>query len=310
MVFIINLNTTIDKTLIINDFKIDNVFRPEEVIEVGGGKGINVARVLNALNIPNTVVGFVGGGKTNTILSTLQKENINFVPVPIHRTSRTCSLIIDKKNRTETVINENGPKIIKQELNLFLKMFYKVFSEKIRYLVISGSMPPGVPFDLYAKLIKYAKEHNVFTVIDSSKKSFNQAIKTGPDIIKPNVNEVKELLNINEINNQVLKQTLFNFHNRGIKYPIITLGKKGSMAFNPEVNKIIKVIPPKITKLSTIGSGDSFTAGLVYSLINNYSFEDALRMATASAAANALKIGAGRLDKRDIFRLFKKTKVS
>lgn len=310
MVLIINLNTAVDKTILVNDFKINHIYRPVKLIEVGGGKGINVARVLNTLNIKNTVIGFVGGNKTNTILNTLHKEKINFVPVPIHGNSRACNLIIDKKNHTETIINENGPEILKIELKHFIKLFHKVFSNQIKYLVISGSQPPGVPQDFYAQLVKYAKTRGVFTLVDTSRQPLNFSIKAKPDILKPNIEELKTILRLKNINTQILKKALVRFYKYGIKYPLVTLGKKGILAYYAEKNKFIKIFPPDIKKISTIGSGDAFTAGLIYSLIKKYNFADALKFATATASANALKIEAGFLDKQNIFRLLKKIKIS
>ena len=309
MVLVINLNTTIDKTILINDFAINKIFRPSEVIETGGGKGINVARVLKTLHVQNTVIGFVGGEKTDKILNTLHKEKINFIPVPIHGNSRTCTLIIDKKRCTETIINEIGPKISKIETNNFFKLFHKVFSHKIKYLVISGSQPPGIPNDFYSHLIKYAKNKGVITLLDTSQESFNNAIKSTPDIIKPNQSELMKHLQINKINKSIIKKSLLNFYNSGIKYPVITLGKEGSITINPDTKKLITAIPPEIKKVSTIGCGDAYAAGIIFSLTEHYTHVDTIKVATATASANALKIGAGNLKKKDINKLFNEVNI-
>ena len=310
MVLIINLNISVDTIQIINNFQVDRVFRPQETIEAAGGKGINIARVLNTLKIKNILIGFVGGNKTNIILDSLKKDRINFIPAPVHKNSRTCHHIIDKKNRTETVINENGPEIIKQELDNFLKLFHKVFTTDIQYLVIAGSQQPGIPDNFTAKLVSYAKENHVFTIIDNSQKPLNLAIKAKPDLIKPNKKEFQNIIKKQKLTNLDIKNALIDLNKNGIKYPIITLGKQGSIALNPDTKKIIKIIPPAVNKISTIGSGDAFTAGLLYSFINKYSYSDTLRMATAAAAANAITLGAGSLNKKNIFQLYKKVIIN
>lgn len=310
MVLIINLNTTIDKTILIDDFKTNHIFRPKKLIQVGGGKGVNVARVLNTLNVENTVIGFVGGAQTEIILNTLHKEKINFVPVPIHGYSRTCSLIIDRKNNTETIINENGPDISKLEIKNFLTMYHKVFNKKIKYLVISGSQPLSLPPDFYTQLIKYAQIKKVKIFVDTSQKPLQYSIKTKPDLIKPNHDELKSLLNLKTLNNTLMQKALIRFNKMGIKHSIITLGEKGSIYLNRKKEKIIKVIPPPIKKISTIGSGDAYMAGLVYGFINKMKIEKTLKWATALGAANALKIGAGILRKKDAELLYRKIKIS
>jgi len=309
MVLIVNLNTTVDKTYIIDDFKIDRIYRPSQLLSIGGGKGINVARVLNTLNIENKVIGFTGGEKTGTILNTLHKEKINFVPSPIHGNSRTCHLIIDKKNRTETIINEEGPEITKQEISHFFQLFNKVFTPQIKYLVISGSQPPNLSHDFNAKLIRQAKARGVITIVDTSRKPLFHSIKAKPDLIKPNIDEFKMIHNKEKVTLSVIKEKLMHYFRSGIKLPIITLGKQGAIGLDPRTKKTVKVTPPSIAKVSTIGCGDAFTAGLIYSFIKNYPYPDALKFATATASANALKIGAGVLDKRDISRLLKKVKT-
>jgi fructose-1-phosphate kinase PfkB-like protein len=89
----------------------------------------------------------------------------------------------------------------------------------------------------------------------------------------------------------------------------VTIGKAGSLAYIKDVDKTVRIIPPSITKLSTIGSGDSFTAGMVYSFIKEFDFIESLKMSTAIAAANTLMIGAGLFNKKDIQKLYKKVKV-
>jgi len=309
MVLIVNLNTTVDKTYIIDDFKVDRIYRPSQLISIGGGKGINVARVLNTLDIENKVIGFAGGEKTATILNTLHREKINFVPSPIHGNSRTCHLIIDKKNRTETIINEEGPQITKQEISHFFQLFHKVFTPDIKYLVISGSQPPNLPDDFYTRLISQAKTKGVFTLLDTSRKPLLYSIKSKPDLIKPNIDEFKMIHNKEKITLSLIKEKLVHYFKSGIRFPIVTLGKQGAIGLDPLTKKIFKTTPPPINKVSTIGCGDAFTAGLIYSFIKNYKYSDSLKFATAVATANALKIGAGVLDKRDISRLIKKVKT-
>lgn len=304
MVLIVNLNTTIDKTHIVNDYKIDRVYRPVKTIKVGGGKGINVARVLNKLKIPYKVIGFLGGVNRGFVIKNFKEEKISFVEIPIKGDSRDITIIIDPINRTETVVNEKGPVISAYEQKLFLKKF-KILIKEVKYLAICGSMPAGIPYTFYGKLTEIAKKYGVFTLLDTSDRPLFESIKFGPDLIKPNETEFRIICNKRFPD---IKKELLKIYKVGIKYVILTKGRKGCIGFDGK--EFIKVKPPKITKISTVGSGDAFTAGLIYSFINEKNFADSLVFATACAAANALKIGAGELNLKDIYILLPKVKYS
>jgi len=291
MVLIVNLNTTIDTTYLINDFKKDKIFRPEKTIKTGGGKGVNVARVLNYLKIKNKVIGFAGGFNKNFILSSLKNEKINFIPVQIKGDSRVCTIILDLKNSTETVINENGPVITQNEVNKFLSAFKKEL-KNAEILAISGSMPKGVPFNLYADLINIAKKNKIPVILDTSKEPLFESIKAKPNILKVNKNEIKYIYK----KNYSLKNILKDLNNKGIAIPIITIGEKGSLYLNEE-KKVIRYPAETINKISTIGSGDAFTAGIIYGILNKKNITESIKAATHLAALNAMKIGAGCLPK-------------
>ncbi len=288
MVLIVNLNTTIDKTYIINNFKVNKIFRPEKTISVGGGKGVNVARVLNYLKIQNKVIGFVGGYNKSFILQTLKSENIKFIPVGIKGNSRVCTIILDLNNSTETVINENGPAISRQELKMFLLKFKKEI-RKAEVLVLSGSMPLGVPYNFYYKLLLIAKKYKVRTVLDTSKEALAEGIKASPDILKVNKSEISYVYK-----NLSVNKVLFELQHRRIKFPVITLGEKGSVYLD-ESNHIKRGKIIRIEKVSTIGSGDAFTAGLVAGIIKNTSRAESIKLASELAALNALTVGAGNM---------------
>lgn len=298
MVLIINLNTTIDKTHLVENYALNKVFRPLTTIKVGGGKGVNVARVLNKLKISNMVLGFLGGVNEKFILQSFKLEKINFISVPIKGESRDITLIIDPQRRTETVVNENGPMIQKAELTLFLKKFNQLI-KRVNYLALCGSMPLGVPEDFYGQLIKIAKENQVFTILDTSGLALTRSLDFKPDLIKPNIEEMKLIF---RNHHYFLINEIKQLYQQGIKNIIVTLGKKGCIGYYGQ--NYYRIKPPKLKKLSTIGSGDAFTAGLIYSFIKENRFYEALIFATACAAANTMKIGAGELNLSAVNKIY------
>ncbi len=301
-ILIINLNTTKDVVYNIPGFKENKIFRTEVASSFGGGKGVNVARVLNKFKINNKVIGFVGGFNKKFILHTLKKEKINFIPINIKGESRVCTIIINNKNKklSETVINEKGPIINEKERKKFLKIFIKEI-KKVKYLIISGSVPQGIPSSFYHHLILIASTYNVKSILDTSGKSLKEAINAKPYILKVNISEIKDIFK-----NISSEKILIKLKKKGIKYPVITLGKKGILYIN-ERNKIIKS-PPYNNKnilidknkkmVTTIGCGDSFTAGIIFYLMkykNDLKIEKALHLASIFSYLNTFEIGSGVL---------------
>ncbi|MBN1898734.1 MAG: 1-phosphofructokinase family hexose kinase [Spirochaetes bacterium] len=294
MILITNLNTTIDKTHIVPHYKLNGVFRPQETIKVGGGKGINVARVLNKLKISCTVIGFLGGINTRSVKENFKKEKINFISIPIKGNSRDITIVVDPVHRSETVINEQGPAISTKEQRIFLQKFSSLI-KRSHYLVLCGSQPPGLPLDFYGQLIYLSKRNKVFTILDTSGPPLRKSICSGPDLIKSNKNEFLYLIDQKRIS---FKRQTKDLLKKKISFIILTMGKKGCLGFDGK--EWLRVMAPGIKKVSTVGSGDAFTAGLIFSFIKKYDFKQSLVFSTAVAAANALKIGAGNLDVSDI----------
>jgi len=169
MIVTVTLNAAIDRTLTVPNFQRGQRHRASAGVTLAGGKGINVARALKTLGVPVVATGLVGGTTGTRIVEELTNEAILNDFVHIDGESRTSTAVVDPTGGTYTEINEWGPAVRAEELEMLL--------EKLRYLtqgaelvVFAGSLPRDVADDFYAEAIRDLNRRGVpFTVVDVQK---------------------------------------------------------------------------------------------------------------------------------------------
>lgn len=296
----VTLNASIDRTGIIHNFQTGKINRLDQPKESPGGKGLNVTRVLKTFNENVTATGFIGGKYGEKLKSLMDEEGFNHEFQKINGETRFCLAIIDPEHNKITELNENGPQISDEELNSFYDKYRKI-SPDAEFSIISGSVPKSLPYEVYFELIELSGKRNLKTALDASGKPLKEGIKAKPFIIKPNKNETEELVGF-ELNTEedVIKATRYLSEYCNIS--CITLEDKG--AFLCTKNEIYQFIPPQIKVVNSVGSGDSFLAGLVYGIKNNFSLSDSGKWAISAGTANALTEKAGFCNIYDINRIY------
>lgn len=297
MVLTVTLNASIDKTYTIESFLVDRINRPSECRTVAGGKGINVARVLKELGREALATGFVGGSIGDAILRGLDREGIKHDFVRVEDESRLCIKIMDPKNGTQTEINEPGPNVTELELEALCSKVSDLIVG-CDFLVLSGNCPPGVPEDFYAELVDIARRAGVRAVLDASGAHLAEGVKAGPYLIKPNVSELSELTGRELCTVEEILDATRSLKTYGVDIIAVTMGRSGAVV--TDGTNAWQAVPPEIKFASSVGSGDSFLAAFLDSLLNGDSLADALVWGTAAGAANAMTYGAGFCSKSSI----------
>ncbi|MCE5323294.1 1-phosphofructokinase [bacterium] len=290
MILTITPNTAIDKTYKVEGFGLDRVHRPSASRTVAGGKGINVVRVLKTVGHEGIATGFVGGATGEAIMRLISQEGLRHDFVHVQDESRLCIAVVDPKNGTQTEINENGPLITKDEVELMLEKITSLVCG-CEFVAMCGSCPPGVPDDFYGKIIRIAKNAGVKAVLDASNSHLKEAIKSAPFMVKPNVTELsqiagRELLTLEEIVRAAKSLKQF-----GVSITAVTMGRSGAIVTDGV--QVWKAVPPEIQFASAVGSGDAFLAMFMAAITQGKTLPDALVSATAAGAANATTYGAG-----------------
>src|ERR671935_1367268 len=193
MIVTVTLNTAIDKTLSVPNFRLGRRPRTVEQTPMPGGKGVNVARVLKTLGAPVIATGLTGGATGTRIVEQLTQLSVLSDFVRIREESRTNTAVIDPTTGEQTEINERGPRVTEQEVELFVdKLLY--LAKGASMCVFAGSLPRDVDTDIYAFLIRELRRLNVTTVIDTDGDPMRRAVRAEPDVISPNVLESEELV--------------------------------------------------------------------------------------------------------------------
>src|SRR5438105_12418931 len=193
MIISVTLNAAIDKALSVPNFRLGRRHRTVEQRTTAGGKGVNIARTLKELGQPVIATGLAGGATGTHIVEQLTEESILNDFLHIRDESRTNTSVLDPTTGEQTEINERGPSVSQQEIELFHdKLLY--LSRGAAIVVFAGSLPRGVEPDVYASLIRELKRTGVTTVIDTDGEPLRHAVRAEPDIVSPNVLEAEELV--------------------------------------------------------------------------------------------------------------------
>lgn len=282
MVITVTLNPAIDKTLIVDDFKLGSVNRTIDVRHDIGGKGINVSKVLKNLGVDSLAIGFLGGMVRSTFEKELDKRMIPHNFIRINNNTRTNMKIVDNVNKIYTDINEAGPNITAEELDKFVAL-YREKCKKGDIVVLSGGVPRGISKNIYRLLTSIAKEKGALVIMDAEGELLREGIKEKPFAVKPNNHELSLLFQeeLTEVSN-ILEKAL-KIKDMGICNVLVSMGSAGALYVTDNGKYIAEGL--KVPVKSTVGAGDSMVAALVYSLVKRLNDIDTLSFAQACGAA-------------------------
>jgi tagatose 6-phosphate kinase len=297
----VNANAAIDKTVVIGQFRLNAIHRPQQVMAVAGGKGANVARALHHLGETPVVTGWVGGHSGEFIAAGLHSEGIATAFVDTGSESRTCLSILDPDQGTLTEIYERGEPVPEQQIVAFRDLFRSIVGQYAA-VTLSGTLPPGVPDNFYAELLTIARAANVPAILDSSGPALQHGLQLGrPLLIKPNLSEFAALVGHAMNSVREIAEAATSMAREFATIVVVSLGADGALAAS-EVGALL-ARPPKLQVVSAVGSGDCMLAGVTYALVRNWALAEALQYGVAAGTANTLTLGAGMFRLEDFERV-------
>lgn len=284
----VTLNPALDQTLYFAQFNVGQVNRVSKERLDPAGKGINVAKVIQSLGHDVAVTGFLGRENANIFEQYFQTHHIDNHFVKVDGANRINTKIVDETEGQVTEINFPGIQYFasnRQQLERVMKQL----AEESKIFVLSGSLPEGAPLGIYREFIETLKRYDCKVFLDTSEGALVEGIKAKPYAIKPNVDELEQLMGHSmEYESDVLKaiETLIS---SGISKVVISLGEKGALV--ADGSKGLLVRPPDVRVGSTVGAGDALVAGLVFGEAKGMLLEEQARWATAVAAASVAQPG-------------------
>ncbi|HEY9404574.1 MAG TPA: PfkB family carbohydrate kinase, partial [Pyrinomonadaceae bacterium] len=156
MILIVNLNLAVDHIVEVEELRAGEVQRSRGARQQAGGKGVNVTRVLKTLGEQSLLLGFAGGRAGELIAAGLRAENIASLLTRVREESRTCLIINDQRRGEQTVINAPGANVCEAEWRDFEATYARELP-RVGLVIINGSLPPGLPVDIYARMTTAAR---------------------------------------------------------------------------------------------------------------------------------------------------------
>jgi len=286
----ITLNPAIDQTIEIPGFAAGKVNRVTASRFDAGGKGINVASILGDLKIPTLVTGFLGEQNASIFEQHFVTKGIEDRFLRVSGATRTGIKIVDTKSRETTDINFPGLQLGPVEAERLLAEV-DTLVEQGTWCVLSGSLPPGLPADFYEQLIRRIHVRGGRVALDTSGEPLRYALQAGPEIAKPNLHELEEILGVElEDTNQILK-SVHRLYSHKKSLVAISMGSEGALFCNGR--SVLLARPPRVEVRSTVGAGDAMVAGILWSQIQGLDLANTARIATAFGAHAVTRCGAG-----------------
>lgn len=306
MIVSVTMNPAVDETLTVPQFRLGETNRIQATDIDPGGKGLNVSRVIRRLGRPTVAVILIGGETGEFIRNRLEREGVDMELVEIEGTTRVNISIIDESTDVQTSLNHEGPRIDIGDLHAVERKIEEWLPE-LEVMVLGGSLPPGAPPDAYARLIKWVRQTEIRSILDTSGQALTEGIEAKPYMIKPNLRETRQVLGRDLKTDKDIVAAGQELVGRGIQVVVISMGKEGAIAVAEE--GAWKARPPIVEKQSALGAGDSMVAGLAIGLSEHAGVAESLALGTAAATATVTTPGTELCRPDDVQELLPTVKV-
>ena len=293
----LDLSTSVDRVVDTNKLRCS-----PEVLQPGGG-GINVARVVKELGGHSRAVFPSGGYSGQRLTQLLSAEGVSFASITLPIDTRQCFSVHETSTGRDFRFILPGESLSACDAELCLA-YFKNLKTAPRFLVASGSLPPGVPEDFYAKLSQVAQTRSCRFVLDASGKPLARTLEAGGlFLIKPSQQELEDLLGKKLDSEAGRLQAARELVQKGAtEIVVLSLGEEGALLVTRELALRAPAIP--VQPLSTVGAGDSLVGGILWALSTDKSLEEAFKYGLACAAGTLLNIHSKMCSAEDVARLY------
>lgn len=263
MIVTVTANPSVDRTIEVDRLEPGGVMRARASRVDAGGKGVNVARALAANGHPAVAVVVAGGPEGSHLLSLLSAAALEVRPVEVTGAIRSNVTIVDAAGTT-TKLNESGPTLSADELaELAGTTSHAAAANSAEWVVLSGSLPPGAPIGWYAAMIADLAPIGVRVAVDSSGEALAEAVSAGPDLIKPNREELAELTGRHPDGPGEAAAAARLLLDKGVKAVLVSLGSDGAVLV--DASGAWHASAPALNPRSNVGAGDALLAGFLAS---------------------------------------------
>lgn len=293
----VTLNASIDQTARIANFTTGTVNRAALKQSDAGGKGINVASCLADFGYMIAVTGVLGTDNQQLFLRLFAEKGLTdrFVRVPGH--TRENVKVVDNARHQVTDINFPGITVSPEDIDAVCTEIEALADDGAEVFVLSGSLPAGAAATTYCDIAAHLKDRRRRVVLDTSGDALAHAITATPDVIKPNIDELSELVGRPLTDEPSIVAAARDLIVRGIELVAVSMGGCGAIFVTADA--AIHALPPPVQVRSTVGAGDAMVAGIIHADLQHLDIEERARLASAFALGALGEIGP-RLPPREV----------
>jgi 1-phosphofructokinase family hexose kinase len=305
MITVAGFNTAIDRFIQLDALSPGEVHRVRAEQVYPGGKGVHVAQTIAALGERVQLVGLVDAAYRNLIGRRMSERGVLFHGVETAGELRHC-MALQEAGGSITEILGQGPLLSQAECDALLRDFRRSVEES-DLVILSGSLPRGFSATLYAELVAYTVGLGKRCLVDASGEVMRHAVRAQPFMVKPNRDEISELVGYPVINLEAAKAAVLALREQGIAMPVVTMGEQG--AIGADETGVWHAQLDSVRERNAVGSGDCFLAGMAVAIQRHMTLEHALRLGVACGVANAESPETGFAERSVVDSLLPAVKV-
>ena len=287
-VLTVTLNPSIDRTVYLTELIPYELNRAARTQIDPGGKGINVARVLQNFGVPVLATGLIAGEQGRLLLRHLDDLGVETDFLQVSGETRTNLKLFDLSNQKITEINEHGCPVDEKDLTSFVQKFNQLLPP-CEIVVLSGSTPPGIPDNFYYECIEDAKKAHKKVILDADGEAFRLGLKAVPYAVKPNLHELEHLTGRSLTRPEEIVEVIKDLLATGISLVMVSMGKNG--AFIADHKTILYAKTWDVTACGATGAGDSMVGATAYALLQGLGLTELAKFAVAAGTVTACKTG-------------------
>jgi len=293
MIVTVTLNPAVDKVYWVESLKVCQITQEEFLTRAkrsstsAGGKGVNISRFLSAFGMDNVAMGFVGGHTGHVVVRYLRQKGVTTNFVWIHNETRINMTILEEgPDHSPNLINEVGPSVSAAEVERFVRR-YRRMVKQAEWVVLAGSLPPGIDTGIYAELATIARESGAKVVLSAGGEPLEKALMACPTIVKPDTREHIEFEGKELSSVDAIIEAGKHVVSCGAEMVIVSHRVTGDIAITADATWEIKTTVPTALFKNLVGADDAFLAGILFKLAQNAPVEESLRFGLASGLASA-----------------------
>ncbi len=282
MIYTVTFNPSLDYIVSVRNFEEGSVNRASDEMILPGGKGINVSIVLNNLGMESHLLGFIAGFTGKEIERMVSDDGCisEFIKVD----NGLSRINVKMRSEKESEINGIGPAISNSEMTQLLDKLDKLKEGDV--LVLAGSIPASIPDTIYYDIMKMLSDRKIMIVVDATKDLLLNVLPLHPFLIKPNKQELAEMMNLENLSKEDIVKNAFELQKRGARNVLVSMAGEGAILVT-EDGKVYSSEAHKGKVVNSVGAGDSMVAGFIYGYLKNKDYKEAFETGLCAGSASA-----------------------